>query len=439
MLHKTLMLAAVAIAATAIASPADAQVRLIGMSGNQNASQTTTPHQEAFWDINIGDASSIEVGRALFSPDSQALGFNPVSGLLHRTGGGDAYSNNPQRMDSTSGLLIGGYADDHYMETFDPAVLTPGSQVPPSTAIYNANGPNLPADPLLARFGLPAPRPSWVLPVEPRTSAQTDASFRQTGENEMHAIRGLAWSASQSLFFVTSEEGIYTMTADGESDFLGAPRADFGDAKGLVILDIEGQERMFVGTKEQTGSDPFAGSELIEVDMTTGLEINSVLLRDPVLPDTLGATGILGMSVHPETGVLYAVSRGESTSDPYARELITIDPLTGNTTLIGLIGVNISSIAFTFPVVVDPDQEGDTNGDGAVTIEDLNNVRNNFGGAGLGDTVGSDDGQVTIEDLNNVRNNFGAGVAGANAVPEPSTALLALCGLAALGYRFRRK
>ncbi len=39
----------------------------------------------------------------------------------------------------------------------------------------------------------------------------------------MHAIRGLAWSASQSLFFVTSEEGIYTMTADGESDFL-APR-----------------------------------------------------------------------------------------------------------------------------------------------------------------------------------------------------------------------
>ncbi len=129
--------------------------------------------------------------------------------------------------------------------------------------------------------------------------------------------------------------------------------------------------------------------------------------------------------------------RGEDSSNPYGRELITIDPLTGNTTLIGLIGVNISSIAFTFPVV-DP-QVGDTNGDGKVTIEDLNNVRNNFGGAGLGDTVGSDDGNVTIEDLNNVRNNFGAGVAGANAVPEPSTALLALCGLAAIGYRFRRK
>ncbi len=76
-----------------------------------------------------------------------------------------------------------------------------------------------------------------------------------------------------------------------------------------MILNIEGQERMFVGTKEQTGLDPFPGSELIEVDMTTGLEINSILLRDPVLPDTLAQTGILGMSVHPDTGVLYAVSR----------------------------------------------------------------------------------------------------------------------------------
>jgi len=49
---------------------------------------------------------------------------------------------------------------------------------------------------------------------------------------------------------------------------------------------------------------------------------------------------------------------------------------------------------------------GDTDGDGDVDIDDLNNVRNNFGGAGLGDTNG--DGDVDIDDLNNVRNNFGA-------------------------------
>ncbi len=87
---------------------------------------------------------------------------------------------------------------------------------------------------------------------------------------------------------------------------------------------------------------------------------------------------------------------------------------------------------------VAPGQQGDTNGDGKVDIVDLNNVRNNFGGVGLGDTVGSGDGQVTIADLNNVRNNFGAGP-GALAVPEPSTWFLASCGALALLAVARKK
>lgn len=66
---------------------------------------------------------------------------------------------------------------------------------------------------------------------------------------------------------------------------------------------------------------------------------------------------------------------------------------------------------------------GDTNGDGAVDIVDLNNVRNHFGETGgLGDTNG--DGLIDLEDLNAVRNNFGAG--GSNSVPEPTALLLAL-------------
>lgn len=55
-------------------------------------------------------------------------------------------------------------------------------------------------------------------------------------------------------------------------------------------------------------------------------------------------------------------------------------------------------------------QPGDTNGDQAVNLTDLNNVRNHFGETGpapLGDTDG--DGMVTLDDLNRVRNNFGAG------------------------------
>jgi hypothetical protein len=68
---------------------------------------------------------------------------------------------------------------------------------------------------------------------------------------------------------------------------------------------------------------------------------------------------------------------------------------------------------------------GDTNGDGAVDLEDLNNVRNHFGETGdnvIGDANAN--GVVDLEDLNAVRNNFGAGPGAA--VPEPSTGLLTL-------------
>lgn len=68
-----------------------------------------------------------------------------------------------------------------------------------------------------------------------------------------------------------------------------------------------------------------------------------------------------------------------------------------------------------------PSVLGDTDGDGAVTLTDLNNVRNSFGGSGLGDTNG--DGTVDLEDLNAVRNNFGAGTGGL-AVSEPATFFL---------------
>lgn len=77
----------------------------------------------------------------------------------------------------------------------------------------------------------------------------------------------------------------------------------------------------------------------------------------------------------------------------------------------------------------EPAQDGDTDGDRDVDLDDLNNVRNNFGTSPppTGDTDGDND--VDLDDLNAVRNNFGAGPT--LAVPEPSAAMLALCGLGA--------
>lgn len=68
---------------------------------------------------------------------------------------------------------------------------------------------------------------------------------------------------------------------------------------------------------------------------------------------------------------------------------------------------------------------GDSDGNGAVDIVDLNLVRNNFGrlmyGSSLehGDTFPLD-GRVDVTDLNRVRNNFGA----INPVPEPASSAL---------------
>ncbi len=98
-----------------------------------------------------------------------------------------------------------------------------------------------------------------------------------------------------------------------------------------------------------------------------------------------------------------------------------------------------ASQIFDAPVLL-----GDTDADGDVDVTDLNNVRNQFGGAGnpiLGDTYPFDQ-SVNITDLNNVRNNFGAGQPPA-AVPEPASHLLVVsamlfAGLAAVRTRGRR-
>ena len=137
---------------------------------------------------------------------------------MYHTGGSAAYRDDPTRTGTPQGgEPIPGLAfqDNYYVETINLA-----TQV--ATGVINANPcPN--PDPNLPCFGLVAPRPAWALPLERRTSDQTDSSFRQRGPNEYSALRGMAWPAEKNLFYVTDSEGIFKLTPTGDSTFLSRP------------------------------------------------------------------------------------------------------------------------------------------------------------------------------------------------------------------------
>jgi hypothetical protein len=103
-------------------------------------------------------------------------------------------------------------------------------------------------------------------------------------------------------------------------------------------------------------------------------------------------------------------------------------------------GYNRGGVEESWLVDLSSNIAGDTNGDGVVDAEDLDNVRNHFGAIGPGDgTLDGDaypfDGIVNIDDLNAVRNNFGAGAA---AAPEPGAGVVALGARRYMQPRTRR-
>jgi hypothetical protein len=71
------------------------------------------------------------------------------------------------------------------------------------------------------------------------------------------------------------------------------------------------------------------GGALYEVDPATGKSTLIAPLRiGGVIP-----IGVTGLAIHPKTGVFYGITAGLSAQIP--RSLVTIDPKTGNTTLVG--------------------------------------------------------------------------------------------------------
>lgn len=325
--------------------------RLVGTTGQQG-NETLDPQggflypDHTLYEINLTTAAITKLLKLTFVNDSQAIGFSPATGLLYHSAGSESYSNNPFRTghdqggQDISGL---GYQDSQYLESIN---LTTGMV----TAVFNADPcPN--PDPLLPCFGLPGPRPNWVLPVERRDSNQTDDSFKVRGPNEYHAARGMAWSVSKGLFYIADEQGIFKLTLAGDCIFLARPAfpsdGSQDNAKGIAFVTVGAVSKLLVGHRNGFGVNGY----LMEIDPETGDALGEVALTYPPgggsPVDEFG--GLLGIEQHPVTGVLYGIRK---TSDFFARELVTINPVTGATALVGNMGMHIAGIAFvrsTFP------------------------------------------------------------------------------------------
>ncbi len=88
--------------------------------------------------------------------------------------------------------------------------------------------------------------------------------------------------------------------------------------------------------KENSG----VGGALYSVDSNTG---KSTLMA-PLRVGGAIPIGLTGLAIHPRTGVFYGITAGLSAQIP--RSLVTIDPKTGNTTLVGSLNHEGSDIRF---------------------------------------------------------------------------------------------
>jgi hypothetical protein len=327
------------------------QVRLMAITGNQEEDDQASFPDTTLFEINLENAESTLISKLTWIPDSHAVGFNPSDGLVYHTGGSEAWTDDPERE--------GGWRDHQYLETYNLAT----SEITP---IFNANPPPSPDE--FPSWGDEAPRPTWVLPEEQRLL--DDPSPRERGENEYHAIRHLTWSNAENLFYASDDHGIFKLTPEGDSIFVGPDPAlalDF-DYKGLAFYETpEGDTVLLAGVRETP--------DLYIIDLETGEPVDDPveLLIPPDSPYDLAFEGLLGMAQHPETGVLYGIRRTDpDAGNAFERELITINPVTGETQLIGNLGFHFTSLAFVSSG--GGGLVGDFNDDGVLDTADIDDL-----------------------------------------------------------------
>jgi hypothetical protein len=325
------------LSATTFAAPT--QIRLLGVTGNRNTGEGgRDPNDQRLFEINLTDFSLTPIFSFPFVPDTISIGFNPSDGLLYRTGGAGAYRNDPTRI---------GFNDNYFFEkvdVYDPAF--------PQTAIFNSNPQG---DGTHGPYGIPGPRPDFILPAERRTDDQIDPSFRQQGENEYSAMRDLVWSAEEQVFYGADGDGIFKLTADGKSTFLDKPA---NQPKGIAFFNIGGERRLLLADRDN--------ANLYTIDPMTGQAIGDPV--EMVDPDGLPMTGVLSLAEHPLGDSLYGIRAvRDAGGDSIGRQLIRINPVSGTSTFLSDLNDTgdalLSDLAFVFKDVPEshnwvPDADG---------------------------------------------------------------------------------
>lgn len=398
---STLPLALLALLLCSTSSYAVTGLRLIGITGNQGVE-----NDETLYEIDLAAGTIRSLFKLPFVPDTDAIAFNPRNGLLYRTSGASNYSNNP---------ASNGFRDNHYMQTVD--VL---SGTFAQSAIYNANS---------EQFGLPAPKPSWVVPAERRLDSQTGNEFRISGPNEYHSIRDFTWSSSDCSFYAADEDGIFKVTPQGDSTFLGAPG---GQPKGITFSDIGGTRTLYLSDRDSP--------ELWRIDPTTGQHLGApVMVKHPTIAGAF-VDGLLSLESLPNEATLLAIQKIEGS--PYERQVLLVDPVSGNSTAVVSLGVHMADLAFIY----DPLPLGDIDLDGVVGRKDAALMARYFGtSTGATESTGdfTCDGQTTLADLAVLQAHlsaaaspaFTATLADSTSVPEPGTVVLIFLGMAGMGLR----
>src|SRR5437868_5850426 len=88
--RRALVILVVSFAAGSFVPCARGAVRLIGITGNQGLD-----NDETLYEINLTNASVTPLVKLPSIPDTDSIGFNPETQLLHRLSGSESYSNNP--------------------------------------------------------------------------------------------------------------------------------------------------------------------------------------------------------------------------------------------------------------------------------------------------------------------------------------------------------